>query len=41
MFPAWLWAGAFLFAVVVTTAAAFYPARRAAGIDPIRALKYE
>lgn len=41
VFPAWLWAGAFLFAVVVTTAAAFYPARRAAGIDPIRALKYE
>jgi putative ABC transport system permease protein len=41
VFPAWLWAGAFLFAVLVTTAAAYYPAHRAAGIDPIRALKYE
>ncbi|MBX9622831.1 MAG: ABC transporter permease, partial [Gemmataceae bacterium] len=41
VFPGWLWAGAFGFAVLVTTAAAYYPARRAAGIDPIRALKYE
>lgn len=41
VFPWWLWAGAVGFAVVVTTAAAFYPARRAAGVDPIQALKYE
>lgn len=41
VFPGWLWAGAFGFAVLVTTAAAWYPARRAAGIDPIKALKYE
>jgi putative ABC transport system permease protein len=40
-FPWWLWAGAVVFAVGVTTAAAFYPARRAARIDPILALKYE
>jgi putative ABC transport system permease protein len=41
VFPWWLWAGSVGFAVVVTTAAAFYPARRAARIDPIQALKYE
>ncbi|MDB5308130.1 MAG: hypothetical protein JWO38_2332 [Gemmataceae bacterium] len=41
VFPGWLWAGAAGFAVLVTTAAAYYPARRAAGIDPIQALKYE
>ncbi len=40
-FPWWLWAGSILFAVVVTTAAAYYPARRASRIDPIQALKYE
>lgn len=41
LFPWWLWLGAVAFAVVLTTAAAFYPARRAARIDPIQALKYE
>lgn len=41
IFPWWLWAGAVLFAVLVTTAAAYYPARRAAGILPVEALKYE
>jgi putative ABC transport system permease protein len=41
LFPVWVWLGAVVFAVGVTTAAAFYPARRAARIDPILALKYE
>jgi putative ABC transport system permease protein len=41
VFPWWLWAGAVGFAVVLTTAAAFYPARRAARIQPIEALRYE
>jgi putative ABC transport system permease protein len=40
VFPWWLWIGAIAFAVVVTTAAAFYPARRAAKIHPIEALRY-
>jgi putative ABC transport system permease protein len=40
-FPWWLYAGSLLFAVTVTTAAAYYPARHAARIDPIQALKYE
>ncbi|HUR54671.1 MAG TPA: FtsX-like permease family protein, partial [Gemmataceae bacterium] len=41
VFPWWLWAGGVLFAVVVTTAAAYYPARRAAKIHPIESLRYE
>jgi putative ABC transport system permease protein len=41
VFPPWLWAASVTFAVLVTTIAAFYPARRAANIDPILALKYE
>jgi putative ABC transport system permease protein len=40
VFPPWLWVSAVAFAVVVTTAAAYYPARRAAGIHPIEALRY-
>ncbi|HEV3438187.1 MAG TPA: FtsX-like permease family protein [Gemmata sp.] len=40
VFPWWLWVGAVVFAVVVTTAAAYYPARRAAKIHPIEALRY-
>ena len=40
IFPWWLWAGSVAFAVVVTTVAAYYPARRAARIHPIEALRY-
>lgn len=40
VFPLWLWAGAVLFAVGVTTLAAVYPARRASRIHPIEALRY-
>jgi putative ABC transport system permease protein len=40
IFPWWLWAGAVAFAVGVTTVAALYPARRAARIHPIEALRY-
>ncbi|HSQ57715.1 MAG TPA: ABC transporter permease, partial [Gemmata sp.] len=40
VFPLWLWFGSVLFAMVVTTTAAYYPARRAARIHPIEALRY-
>jgi putative ABC transport system permease protein len=39
VYPWWLWVGSVVFALVVTTTAAIYPARRAARIDPIEALR--
>jgi putative ABC transport system permease protein len=40
VFPWWLWAASVGFAVGVTTLAALYPARRAAQIHPIEALRF-
>jgi putative ABC transport system permease protein len=41
VFPAWLTLGVVAFAVVVTTLAAVYPARRAARVSPLTALRHE
>jgi putative ABC transport system permease protein len=41
VFPVWLTLGLPLFAGLVTTLAAFYPARRAARVNPIAALRHE
>jgi putative ABC transport system permease protein len=40
-FPPWMFATVSLFTVLVTTAAAVYPARHAARIDPVSALRHE
>jgi putative ABC transport system permease protein len=41
VFPWWLVVGAPLSTCLVTTVAAYYPARRAARVNPIRALRHE
>ena len=41
VYPVWLLIGVPLFAVLVATLAAVYPARRAARVDPIQALRHE
>jgi putative ABC transport system permease protein len=41
VFPLWLSLGVPLFAAVVTTLAAVLPARRAARVSPITALRHE
>jgi putative ABC transport system permease protein len=41
VFPSWLTGTVLLFAVLVTTIAAVYPARRAAQVDPVTALRHE
>jgi len=40
-FPWWLFLGALAFAVAVSLAAGLYPARRAARVDPVMALRHD
>ena len=41
VFPPWMVATVCVFTVLVTTLAAVYPARHAARIDPVSALRHE
>jgi putative ABC transport system permease protein len=41
VFPPWVILTVIAFAIIVTTLAAVYPARRAARVDPIAALRHE
>jgi putative ABC transport system permease protein len=41
VWPVWLIVGVPLFACLITTLAAVFPARRAASVDPIRALRHD
>lgn len=40
-FPVWLILGAIVFSILISLAAAMYPAARAAQIDPVRALRHD